>query len=885
MKHPLFQKFGTLATALCCIALVLGLSSTTPVMAAAPEAGTSIGNQASATYTDASGTVHNVTSNAVYTIVQQVASLTLTSDNVKYATPSGLVSFPHTLTNTGNGSDTFDLSILQSSGDSFDMTGVLIYPDANGDGIADPGAAAITNTGAVLPGGNFKFVIVGTIPNVISGSAVLTVTATSQYDNTKTATNNDSVTVTNNAVVVINKAIDIYHGYTGTSPVTFTFTYTNPGNQDATNFTLTDVIPAGMTYIPGSAKWSGAAVTDASGGDPAGIDYSYTAATRTVLAKITTMAKTTSGSISFQVSIDSNAMSGDIYNTATFEYNDGTGAIIAGSTNTTDFFVDPTVAVAITGQTIPSASQGATVTFTNVVTNNGNSIDTFDMTLSNSLFPIGSTIVLYRSDGVTPLLDTNGNSTPDTGPLDPGATYNVVVKVKLPADAWGNKGYAVNKTATSSVDNTKFATTTDIVNVITRSTVDLTNNRSIANGATAADGLGTGPEGSPVTIKSVPPAYHVDMDLYVNNTSSVSDSYVIQASTDPTFATIVLPAGWTILNENDTETIISETGMVAPGGSVHIHSDIYSPSGTPAGTYHIYYRVMSPTTGAFDIKHDAVTIDMVRSISIVPNNSGQVFPGGSVVYTHTVTNNGNVAEGDGLASLIALTTANTQSGFSSAIYWDKNNNGVLDSGDAIVNSLDSLVGGLNGASTGAGLEPGESATLFVKVYAPAGASAGIVDVCTLTAMTSQGTYSTAAPAPAIVKDTSAVIAGDVRVVKEQALDADGNGTPDSAYQQTNITTGAVPGSCVRYRITVTNTGTTTNSNIVISDSTPAYTTYHAGDGTVSATGVGAITLNGGSTFTAITVPSAGSVGTISATISSLAPGQTAVIYFEVKINQ
>ena len=884
MKNSLL-RLGVNVMKLGVVALALGLYTQAPVMAAVPEAGTSIGNQASATYTDASGTVHNVTSNAVYTIVQQVASLTLTSDNVKYAPPSGLVSFPHTLNNTGNGTDTFDLSVLQSGGDSFDLTGVTIYPDANGDGIADPGAAAITSTGAVPAGGNFKFVIVGTLPNVVSGTAVLTVTATSGFDGTKTATNTDNVTVTNNAVIVINKAIDIYHGYTGTSPVTFTLTYSNPGNQDATNFIITDVIPAGMTYIPGSAKWSGASVTDAVGGDPAGIDYSYSSSTRTITAKITTLAKTTSGSISFQVSIDTNAMSGDIYNTANYSYNDGTGATIAGNTNTTDFYVDPTVAVAIAGQTQPSAPQGSTVTFTNVVTNNGNGIDTFDITLSNNVFPLGSTIVLYRSDGVTPLLDTNGNSTPDTGPLDPGASYNVVVKVKLPADAWGNKGYAVTKTATSSVDITKYATTTDTVNVITRSTVDLTNNRSIANGATAADGLGTGPEGSPVTIKSVPPAYHVDMDLYVNNTSSVPDSYVIQASTDPTFATIVLPTGWSVLNENETQTIITETGMVAPGGSVHVYSEIYTPTNAPAGTYHIYYRVMSPTTGAFDIKHDAVTINTVRNISVVPNNSGQIFPGGSVVYTHTITNNGNVYEGDGLSSLVALTTSNTQNGFSSAIYWDKNNDGVLDAGDSIINGLDSLVGGLNGASTTAGLDAGESATIFVKVYAPSGASAGIVDVCTLTATTSQGTYSTVAPAPAIVKDTSTVIAGDVRVIKEQALDADGNGVPEGAYQQTNITTGAVPGSCVRYRLTVTNTGTTTNSNIVISDSTPAYTTYFAGDGTMSATGVGAITFDGGSTYSAITVPSAGSVGTISATIQSLAPGQTAVIYFEVKINK
>src|SRR5262245_3740741 len=74
---------------------------------AAPPAGTSIGNQASATYLDASSTSRTVTSNLVTTIVQQVASFTLTANGNVTAAPGGQAVFPHILTNTGNGGDTF----------------------------------------------------------------------------------------------------------------------------------------------------------------------------------------------------------------------------------------------------------------------------------------------------------------------------------------------------------------------------------------------------------------------------------------------------------------------------------------------------------------------------------------------------------------------------------------------------------------------------------------------------------------------------------------------------------------------------------------------------------------------------------------------------------
>ena len=96
------KGFNQLArTALFSIVILL---CSTGALESAPPAGTSIGNQASATYTDASNTPRSTTSNIAITIVQQVASFTLTADGAKFAAAGSQVYYPHTLVNTGNAS-------------------------------------------------------------------------------------------------------------------------------------------------------------------------------------------------------------------------------------------------------------------------------------------------------------------------------------------------------------------------------------------------------------------------------------------------------------------------------------------------------------------------------------------------------------------------------------------------------------------------------------------------------------------------------------------------------------------------------------------------------------------------------------------------------------
>ena len=865
--------------------VLFALVSIAPAHAAPPPAGTSIGNQASATYTDASGISRSVTSNVVQTIVQQVASLTLTANGAQTASPGSVVYYPHTLTNTGNGSDTYALSAANAGGATFNMTGIQIFAD-NGSG--QPTGPALTSSGPLAAGGVFKFIVVATVPSSATSAQTnaLTVTATSGFNGAATTTNTDTTTVTNNAVVKVTKSVSASSGAAGSGPYTYTLTYTNTGNSTATAVTLNDIVPAGMTYVAGSSNWSvtgTTALSDAgasTGTSPNTITSTYTAGTSTLKYVLAQVTAGQSGTVTFKVNINAGQAAGVLNNTATDSYNDGSGTTVTGSTNTVPFSVTQGASVTMTGSTVASATPGATVSFTNTVTNTGNGTDTFDIALGSNSFPTGTTFTLYKSDGVTPLTDTNGNGKPDTGPLAPNATYNVIVKAQLPATNPSAAGpYTLSKTATSVVDPTKSASTTDTLTAISGAKVDLTNT-SAYNATTPAPGQGPGPEASAVLTQSVSPGASTSFPVYVNNTGSVSDSYSLAASTAGNFSSVTLPTGWTVVFKSDggagncstTGATLSTTPSIAAGSNALICAVVSVPAsgaGAAAVTSDLYFRAVSSASGAQDTIHDAVTVTAARSITFTPNNTNQTYPGGSVVYSHTLTNNGNVKEGDGTVSTITLPAANSKSGWTSVLYYDANNNGVIDSTDPVVPAA-----GLQGITAlAAGLAPGQSITILDKVTAPSGAAVGDVNTTTITATTANGTYTSPAPASAIATDGTTIIAGNLQLTKAQALDAACTGpTGSTVYSAANVN--ALPGQCVLYQISVSNVGSANATSVVVSDATPSYTTISPAAASAPQTTVGTITG-----------PSAGGSGTISATIGTLAPAQGAVVTFGVKIQQ
>ena len=824
--------------------------------AAAPLAGTSIGNQASASYVDQANVTRNVTSNLVTTIVQQVAALTLQQNLSKTVTAGSQVSYPLTLTNTGNGSDSYNLTQTQTG--AFAFTSLTFYADANGDGVAD-NTTPITATTVLAPGGVFRFVAVGNVPTTATSGQVdtMVVTAASVLTPATTATVTDITTVTTNAVINVNKSMSAIAGASPSAGYTVTLNYSNTGNTAATAVSLVDAVPAGMIYVANSGRWSvtgSTVLTDATGaaqGTNPTIDYSVTG--NTVTGIINTVAPGQSGTVTFQVDIAAGLSAGALNNTATYAYNDGVAAIPAANTNTFVFTVNQSTSLSFTGQTIASATQGSTVTFNNILTNTSNAADSFDIAVGTG-FPAGTAYTLYKSDGVTPLVDTNGNSTPDTGLVAAGATYTVVLKVTLPASATGGP-YSVAKTATSKFDPTKTAVATDTLTVIAANTVDLTNN--VALPTTAANGAGaTG--ATIITTNSTNPGTTTRFTLFANNTSATGDTYNISATG--------LAPGWTLVFRDAAGTVITNTGVVAGGANKLVYADVSIPAGQAAITspgQSIAFTVTSPATGATDLKTDAVVINTVRSIVLTPNNIGQVFPGGSVVYTHTITNQGNVVENSVGGSTVALTFANSQSaGFTSIVYLDVNNNNVIDVGDVVVNTA---------ADLGA-FAINQTKQLLVKVTAGSGVGIGVVDTTTLTATTAGLINGVAVPPVVIAADATTVISGNIVLIKMQALDAACDGTADTAYSTVTITTGAIPGACIRYQITATNNGNADATGVVISDNTPASTTY---SNTVPAATV---------PVSSVTAPANAATGTVKATVGTLTPSASVVLTFGVRIN-
>jgi trimeric autotransporter adhesin len=232
------------------------------------------------------------------------------------------------------------------------------------------------------------------------------------------------------------------------------------------------------------------------------------------------------------------------------------------------------------------------------------------------------------------------------------------------------------------------------------------------------------------------------------------------------------------------------------------------------------------------------------------------------VYTHTITNAGNVAENIDATRTIALSLLDTQVGFTSIVYLDANNNNIIDAGELAINTAADL----------GSIAAGASKQLLVKVTASSGVGIGVVDTTTLTATIAGVINTAAAPVTVSTTDTTTVISGNIVLLKEQALDANCDGVPDTAYSVATITTGAIPTACIRYRVTATNNGSANVDGLVLSDATPASTTY--------------IAINPAVTVPAstITAPATGTAGTVSATIGTLTPSASVVMTFGVKIN-
>jgi uncharacterized repeat protein (TIGR01451 family) len=877
VKFNSYLKNGCSAVAL---VSVLGMAA----HAASPDAGSVIGNQAVATYTNSAGDTITVTSNRVETIVQQVAGVTLVSNNSDAIAPGGKAFLPHIVTNDGNGPDSFSLTALEQNTGTLDTTRV-IYPDADMNGVADS-ATPITETPVLAPGEQFGFIIEASASSTQTGTDNIDVVARSVFDNTVSASNTDTLTISSGAIVEVVKSmtVDPASGtgnnaiVDGGDEVTITLTYSSTGLTEAVNYLVQDALDSRLEYVANSAVWSDssgalseantATTPDQPNGAGQTIAWSWDGA-QNVQFIISEVPSGRSGSVTFKARIVDGAPAGIIPNKA----NQSVDGTAFPDSNTASVTVDEQFSLEIDDTkinldgtrdgTVASGTdkdatandivtenanvyQGATIPFEFVISNTSNVTDSYTVAVNNVDFPPNTTFRMVGEDGATPIVGT-------VGPLNSGDTTKVTLLATLPNDVSPvtTSEYTATVVTTSENSGAFDSSNAEFTGQVLASAIDLQNKNAGSEGAGAAPTRGTDPWVTETTDPGVP----VTFPMNVTNGGTTSDSFNLSLAQ-------AIPAGWTVEFQLLDGTVVSNTGTIPAGGNKDFNVVITPTDGYPPSDNLIDILVASAVTGQSDRIVNQVTINTVVDVAIEADQEVQAAPGGIVDILHTVSNKSNVPVTEGTITQSGLTD------FSGAIYWDANKNGVIDPTEVIVDNFNDLTDGVAPGTNG--IAAGDQISLIYRVQTTSSSIAGTTEIATLAL---QNTLNTGANADVdttnnSVNDRVVIVTGDVTLTKLQYIDPNCTG---SVGTFTKNRVDAEPGDCIRYRIVAENTGTTNAGNVRIRDVAPAYTTIH--------------TCGGACNYTVhpATSPVTMTATTADSSHNTVLPGDNAWLEFSVKI--
>ena len=308
----MIKKIGLLA-----LLLVFCVAMTGPAFALGTSAGTMIANTATVTYNNGGGP-QTTNAGASFKVDNRV-NLTVTKNGDLTVLPgSTKQALLFTVKNNGNTAQRYDLSWIRSAGIDLDAS-VRIYRD-NGTtpGVWDGGDTLYVDAatfGDVPADGTLNGLLVADIPaGATTGqTAVYQLTAATVDAGTTSATLQPNVADTTGVVDVVfadvagsgDGARDGKHSASGTYTVnmalplaltkavavvwdpqnlfsspkavpgaklTYTITATVSGSDTATAVVITDQIPAKSTYVAGSLKLNGTALSDMADGDAGSVD-------------------------------------------------------------------------------------------------------------------------------------------------------------------------------------------------------------------------------------------------------------------------------------------------------------------------------------------------------------------------------------------------------------------------------------------------------------------------------------------------------------------------------------------------------------------------------------------------------------------------------------
>ena len=445
------------------------------------------------------------------------------------------VSYTHLLTNTGNISDTFALTIATSRGWE--------------------ASVSLDNTGEMAGGQRIQVTVVVTIPASSSGDVTnvttITVKSTSNLAVQDTAIDTTTVLLARGVIIAPGQNLSGKPGQV----VIYTHTLTNTGNK-TDSFTL--------ITTPGLG-WDTSVRPKNTGIMNAGQEIQVTVAITIPL----------SGADSYSGTVDSTTI------TAISDADSGVSHSVIDVTT-----VGPAPQPALEPGKQGITDPGTIITYTHRITNTGNTTDTFTITAGSSRgWPVN----------VIPT---------ETLPLSPNQTGTIIVSLDVPINTGGEID-TTTITATSSVDPSVFATAADTTRVtqIHILTFTLDNSSAVVSSSTTItftytitnDGNGT--EALTITVNSLP-------------------NWLQSAPTHIS----VEPAG-------DSQTIVIT--LIVPTGS----------GGLTNVTAVTITSVNSPTVQRSAIS--TVTVPLARALRFGPNYDRLGSADTQITYLHTLTNAGN----------------------------------------------------------------------------------------------------------------------------------------------------------------------------------------------------------------------------------------------------
>lgn len=439
--------------------LTFSLAATLAFAAGTP-AGTAITNYATGEYRDANGnSLPSVTSNTVTTIVSQVAGVDISpSTAVNNILLEHTVSYALTLTNTGNGTDTYDLTKVIVSGGAVNTA--AIYYDANGNGVADAGESEVTATSELAADATYDLVIVVTnVSGADQSYSTETVTATSQF-NASVSDASVLTTTVSASVLTVTMTADNLSPRPG-DVVTFTIYGENNGTATSKHVVIVSPIATNLTYVPGSMKIMTVSRTDAADDDSS--DFNVTNA-NSVTFTWGDAPQGASGSLTYQVIVNDDVPVGTIVtNSATVTFNNAAGTsqspVTANATGAT-LTIAQIYGVLVGADISIIGDPGDIVYYPTTVTNTGNGPDIFNITYT-SLLATWEFYYDHNADGEVNngdvlLEDTNGDGKIDFGTMAQGEIVYVIGKTTIPPGTSDGAQGEMHMIATSVGDPTVY---------------------------------------------------------------------------------------------------------------------------------------------------------------------------------------------------------------------------------------------------------------------------------------------------------------------------------------------------------------------------------------------------------------------------------------------